>query len=49
MVYRYTNLTITHAFAAEDLYLLSEMRISLAVQKLMEFAYLPYIRFNKDV
>ena len=34
---------MTQAFAAEDLYLLSEMRINLTVQKRTEFARLSYV------
>ena len=43
MVYRDIMLTIEHDLEAEDLNLLSEMRISLTVQKWTEFASLPNV------
>ena len=42
MVYGYIKLAVAHAFAAEDSHLVSEMQISLAVQKWTELARLPY-------
>ena len=41
MVYGFTKLTIAQAFAAEDSYLPSELRISQTVQKWTEFERLP--------
>ena len=40
-VYGYIKLTTAHAYAVKDLYLLSEMLISLTVQKWTEFARSP--------
>ena len=43
IVYRYIKLTSAHAFVAEETYLLSEIPISLTVQKWTKLARLPYL------